>query len=455
MFAGQHWQAQIYWVISMKRIAGIFVVLVALLLVVPFLIPTGTYLKQIEGIASKKLNQPVMIGSLHLALLPTPRANFNELRIGKNEEVRVGSISAIPELGSLFSDVKVISVIEISSPVVQKGALDFISAMPQSEASNEPAKLLIRHLKVKNAQLVWPDIDVPAMNADAVLAEGNQLQSVRLASVDGHLKADLMPKDAGYSIKLDANQWTLPAGPKVLFNTLKSEMSLQGNKLHVASLDAGLYQGTLNTTADLDWGKGLHASGKFNTDGIAVAEVAQLFSKQKLVSGKLSGAGTFGVEAKEAAKAADHLVLDYKFNVANGVLHGVDLAKAATLLLKGEKGGETQFEELSGTLHMAGKQIELKSFKVTSGLLAAHGGIKVSPAKQLDGVVEVELKKGVALATVPLQVSGTLDHPTVLPTKAALAGAAIGTGVLGPGVGTSLGVKAASGVDKIKGLFGK
>ncbi|HAJ72183.1 MAG TPA: AsmA family protein, partial [Methylophilaceae bacterium] len=54
----------------------------------------------------------------------------------------------------------------------------------------------------------------------------------------------------------------------------------------------------------------------------------------------------------------------------------------------------------------------------------------------------------------PLNVSGTLDHPVVLPSNAALAGAAVGTAVLGPGVGTSLGIKASKGLDKLKGLFG-
>ncbi len=37
---------------------------------------------------------------------------------------------------------------------------------------------------------------------------------------------------------------------------------------------------------------------------------------------------------------------------------------------------------------------------------------------------------------------------------AAIAGAVAGTAVLGPGVGTSLGVKAGSAVSKIKDLFG-
>ncbi len=45
--------------------------------------------------------------------------------------------------------------------------------------------------------------------------------------------------------------------------------------------------------------------------------------------------------------------------------------------------------------------------------------------------------------------SGTVDKPVVLPTKAALAGASI----LGPGVGTGLGIKARGAVDKLKGLF--
>jgi hypothetical protein len=95
----------------------------------------------------------------------------------------------------------------------------------------------------------------------------------------------------------------------------------------------------------------------------------------------------------------------------------------------------------------------LRDIKISSGLLAASGHVKVKPDKELDGVVEVELKTGVSLAAIPLQVSGTVDKPSVFPTKAAMAGAVAGTAILGPGVGTSLGVKAGGAVDKIKGLF--
>lgn len=440
----------------MKKL-GIVVALIFLLaLVLPFLVPTGTYLKQIEKIASEKLNQQVRIGSLHLALLPSPRLKLSEIVIGSHDEVRVGGVVVKPELSSLLSDVRGISAIEVNDPVVKKDALDFVAAMPKSESPSGPAPVLIKRVQISHFSLLWPGMDIPPLDIQTILAGENRVDTVHVAGIDGHFTAEVKPAGEGYSIVLNANKWTLPVGPKVVFDTLNSKMRLEGSKLNISSLDATLYRGRLAASADLDWGKGLQAAGKFKTNEIAVAEIAALFSKQKLLSGKLGGNGTFNLNAKDAAKAADHLVVDYQFSVADGVLHGVDLAKAATLLLNAkEKGGETQFDELSGHLHMAGKQMTLKDFKVASGLLAANGTVKVSASRQLDGVVDVELKKGMALATVPLQVSGTLDHPSVFPTKAALAGAAIGTGVLGPGVGTSLGVKAASGVEKLKGLFGK
>ena len=42
---------------------------------------------------------------------------------------------------------------------------------------------------------------------------------------------------------------------------------------------------------------------------------------------------------------------------------------------------------------------------------------------------------------VPLNVAGTVDSPSLYPTGASMAGAAIGTAIMGPGIGTSVGAK--------------
>jgi hypothetical protein len=439
----------------MKRVSGILVVVFVLLFAVPFLIPTGAYLKQIEHAATEKIGQPVTIASLHLALLPTPRANIEGLSIGAHAEVQVERIAVVPQISTLLTDNKVITSIVVTKPVVKSAALDFIGAIPKAEDKPASSRVSLRGLVIRNAQLVYPSMTVPELNADIMLTGDNQLAGAHVTSADQHLHVDVVPQGNAYAMQIKAQQWTLPAGLPLIFNRLDASMVLQGNRLDIQSLNAGMYQGTLSANAMLDWSKGLRANGKFATNDIELSDAAGLFSKGHLISGRIKGEGIFSVNAKVASAAADQWVLDYKFKVTKGVLHGVDLAKAATLLLNsGEKGGETEFDELTGTLHTVGHQMELKSFKVVSGLLMATGNLKISPSKQLGGKVDVALKKGVALVTVPLQISGTLDHPVILPTNAALAGAAIGTGVLGPGVGTSLGIKAASGLDKVKGLFG-
>jgi len=427
-----------------------------LLLGLPFLIPTDSYRHGIEQLATEKLHEPVMIGSLHLALLPTPRASIGNLSIGRDKEIQINEVVAVPDVTTLFHQVKVISQLKVGGLVVKKSALDTIKrVIAQADNSSGPASVAVRRVAINAARLEWEGMNLPTVDVDVMLADDGKPQSAKLTTADSKLRLDVLPKGEGYAMTLDAQQWTPPSGPALVFDSLKADLLLLGNKLDISSIAAKLYGGTVDGSAALNWAKDWRASGKFKTAGIQVGDAAKLFSKSVRISGRLSGDGTFSANAKDASALADRLVLDYRFDVKNGVLYGVDLVKAATLLLReGEKGGETQFDELSGTLHTAGKQIDLKSFKVASGLLGATGGVKVSPTRQLDGKIEVELKKGVALVTVPLQVSGTLDDPLVMPTKAALAGALAGTAVLGPGLGTSLGIKAGSAVDKVKGLFG-
>jgi phage-related tail protein len=132
------------------------------------------------------------------------------------------------------------------------------------------------------------------------------------------------------------------------------------------------------------------------------------------------------------------------------VLHGFDLASAATNLLTGAKGGQTRFDQLSGNALIAGKGYKLRNVRIASGALSAQGNVDVSPAKALGGRVDVELKRTAGVVSVPLAVSGTLSDPMLMPTKGALAGAVAGS-VLLPGVGTAAG---ASVGDKIGKFFG-
>ena len=89
---------------------------------------------------------------------------------------------------------------------------------------------------------------------------------------------------------------------------------------------------------------------------------------------------------------------------------------------------------------------------MASGSLAADGNVTIAPDKKLSGRINAQVKAGsLAAATVPLNISGTIDAPLALPTGASVTGAAVGTAILGPGVGTSVGAKVGNWAE---GLFG-
>ena len=435
-------------------------VILAILLISPLLIPMETYTKQAETLATQSLGVPVHIGSLRLAFLPTPRLKLNNLMVGEHQELTVAHASVIPALTTMFSDNKVISRVQVQRPVVKKAALDIVAAF-SAQPKGEPSKttVTVRQIKIDDAKLIWPDMKIPEINADIVLSAENKPKAAKIESMDGKLKLDLISESdpaTGHSlqrISLAAKAWTLPAGPPLLINALNMDMILTDKKLEISKIDGALYGGKLGGNANLSWEKTYTLTGTVKLENLAVQEPVKLMSKSTRVSGQLFCNGPFNASAKEASQLIDHLQANIRFNVNDGVLYGFDLAKAPLMLLGQGKGGETKFDVLSGTLGISGKSYHFRNLDIKSGLMSATGALKINPNKSLNGEVEVEVKNSMQLASIPLEVSGTLENPKVFPTKAAIAGAVAGTAALGP-AGTGLGLKAGKAVDKLKGLFG-
>ncbi len=432
-------------------IAGV----ISLLIILPFLIPTQTYLNKAERIASEKLGVPVTIASGHWLILPSPRVVASDITIGKDQEVKVAEVVVTPTLSSLFSATKVIDL-KVSKPLLKQAAIELISVLSskKSDESSEAVAVNIRHVKIHELQFDWPDTKLPIINLEANLTNVNGLESATLETKDGAVKADITPNGEEHLILVNVKKWTLPVGLPVFIDQAKLEMHLKGSQLEIPNFDVALYNGKLTGNALISWEKNWRTNGKFKMANLSVKEPSSLVSKAVYLSGNLFGNGHFSSAAKDAAKLGDNVRADIKFKVNNGVLHGLDLVKAASVIIKqAQSGGATEFDELSGLLNVTGKQYHFSDLKISSGLLAATGQVKVKPNKELDGMVEVEMKRSLSMTAIPLVVSGTVSHPVVLPSKAAMAGAIAGTVILGPGVGTGLGIKAAGAVEKFKGLF--
>ena len=273
-----------------------------------------------------------------------------------------------------------------------------------------------------------------------------------ITTQDGKLKASVKPDKSKYLIEATAQAWKLPAGPAIEFEQLVIKGVATLNDADFSHISAKLYGGTVTGKTTVAWHKGLRLHGDFDINQVELKSLVPLLSPGTRMSGKLNAKPVFSASAADANQLMSALRLETPFNVQNGVLHGVDIQKAATSLIKqGASGGETHFEQLSGRLVRERGAYQFTQLKISSGALAADGNVSISAKQELSGRVNAQVKAVGTSASVPLNVAGTVHSPLLYPTGGTMAGAAVGTAILGPGFGTSVGMKAGQFAEKLFG----
>ena len=434
-------------------------VIILILAIVPFFISLDDYIPQIEREISARINDPVKIGSLRARGLPLPHVTVTGIAVGKTGDIQVGEVKITPELMSLLASTKVIRSIEIQKLVMTQGAVDKIPLWTQTDAKPgapaEPPAVRVESIRLDDALLKLENAAFGPFDARLILDGEGNLERASLNTTDGRLKALITPERATYIIDATAKEWKLPIGAAILFEELNLKGVATTRDATFSEVRAKLYGGSVTGNLHFSWQKGLRLRGAAEVNQVEIGALLQALGKPKSMSGKLTASPEFSANAPQADQVADHFRLKTPFDIQNGVLHGVDISKAATTLISKDagKGGETRFDKLSGHLAMSRGTRRLTQLNIVSGSLAADGNVTISPKDTLSGRINANVK-AVRLATgsVPLNVSGTLDHPLVYPTGGTVAGAAAGTAVLGPGVGTAVGAKVGQWTE---GLFGK
>jgi uncharacterized protein involved in outer membrane biogenesis len=438
----------------LKRGAITLGILLAILAVLPLFISLDDYIPDIQREASARLKEPVTIQSLRAAAFPVPHLTVAGVAVGKAGDVKVGRVTVTPDLFSLLGTTKIIRSIEVGDLVLGQKAFDKIPVWTKGGNSNEPARVLIRNIRLDGAVVHLDKADIGPFDARISISDTGEPQEAFITSRDGAFKAVVTPDQKNYRIAITAKSWKLPFGPAVLFDELNVKGIATFSNATLNEVNARLYGGTVNGSAALRWQKGFQLNARFDVHQIELKDLVPLLSPGNRVSGRLDAKPVLSAKAVNAAALSDTLHLETPFNVQNGVLYGVDIQKAATNFLTKEPArGETRFDELSGHLAMERGAYRFTQLKIASGALAANGNVSISPAKELSGRVNAEVKAAnIASAKVPLNVSGTIQNPVLLPTGGTVAGAAVGTAILGPGVGTSVGAKVGQWTEN---LFGK
>jgi len=424
---------------------------VALLLVVPFVLPLGRLIPEIERMASEQLKAPVKIESLRLFFLPLPHLSIEGISVGKKPFLQVRKVHVVPRLMSLFSEQKVIREISLRGVLVGQQLINKVSAWASQPGSGGPAPVRVERIEIRDANIDFTDFKLRQADVNLELTPEGGLALAQVRADRGSVMATLVPRGHDFALDLSARNWKLPAGPPILLSSLDASGIVNADGLGLSTIDGRLYDGTLAGKLAVSWKKDWTISGNLDIQQVEIGPVVALYSKETTISGRLIANPTINMRAPSASQLAEAINVESDFKVENGVLYKVDLAAAPKALLNKDamKGGNTRFDEFSGHLTVDPGGYHLTGLNISSGVLKAQGELSISPKQELSGRIEVAAKGASTLVSTPLAVSGTVQNPTLFPTKATLAGAAAGTALLGPGVGTTIGMKAAQITERL------
>ena len=453
----------------LKRILIALALLLGLALALPFFISLDDYIPQLEKAVSARLNEPVSIARIRFAALPVPHVTIEGITVGKSADVKLGLVTVTPDIYSLWQPVRVIKRIEIDTLTLTREAINKIPVWLNPDDDKSPQPLVrVERIQLTNARGNFGQTNFGPFDVRANLDSKNAAEDITITTQDGKLRARIKPDQSKYLIEASAKGWTPPIGSTLLFDELTLKGVATPDDITLNQVSAKLYGGTLNGTAHARWRQGLQLNGNLDIRHLEVQQVAAMLSLKSHVSGKLDARPVFSASLASSDKQGDEhpakfadkfmaaLRLDMPFSIENGVLRGVDIEQAATRLSKhGTTGGETRFETLSGHLVLQQRSYHFTQLRISSGSLAVDGAVNISPKKELAGRINARVNVMGASASVPLNVTGTVDDPTLLPTGAAMTGAAVGTVLLGPGLGTAVGVKVGDWVDNLFGAQNK
>jgi hypothetical protein len=390
-----------------KLMAGTVAVVLIVLFVAPFVVPTKEYVPGIEKLLSGKLHQPVYIGRLEGRLLPTPRLDLINMTIGGNKQIKAKLARLDFAIPALFTMVKSIDSLELEGVEVDAAALQQTSELLQQVAA---------------------DIDFPI--ARILLKEGKlETEGFKLSGVVGELNFNQAGKFSRAKLHAEGNKYelelesaplyktrvsisvhgsALPLLPNWVFDNLTARGEMAGSELVITELDGHIMGGTLLGNARVGWRSGWRAQGSL------VAKTITMQNMFKVLSGDMDGTARFQMQAASLAHLADAATLDGSFVIKNGVINGIDIGETARLhRTENMPGGRTHFDELSGELSYDKDAYVFRKLKLSAGVLAAKGTLDYS-AQQAAGSITAVLDFREGVGPVSLVLGGTRDNPTLV-----------------------------------------
>jgi hypothetical protein len=377
--------------------AMLLLTLIVAVAALPFVpLESGPY----EKAAQAWLGEPVKIGTVNLTLLPIPQLKFEKVVIGKEHPLRAALIKAAPVITSLLEEPISLKSLELENATFPR---EFLPALLQDKSRR--GSLGVQRISAKGLKLDIPELNLPALDVNAILSSDGALQSVAILNAERGLSVKLQPQGERAGIEISADTFPLPIGVDLTLSEFLAKGTVTKGELALSEAEARAFGGRLLGNVRLRWSSGWSMEGEFAVRQMDAGKIAAPL----LAGGTLQGKGVYSMKGLLPERMILNAQLDGNFAIQKGSITNVDM----TRLLQGSSsgGGTTLFSEMSGVVSADANRLLVRQIRMAAGLLNATGQVEMDPQKNLSGRMQIELRAESVQARAMLTVSGTLQNP--------------------------------------------
>ncbi|MDP2878496.1 MAG: hypothetical protein Q8N74_03080 [Sulfuricella sp.] len=369
------------------------------------------FIPPIEKLASERMREPVSIHSMRASLWPAPHLRLEGVTIGKLRDIKIPTVRVMPELAAFFGETKTIKAIEVESLTIDQDAVTRMIAWVGP--SNSAEKTRVRRIAIKTVTIEVKGIPLPPLEADVALAATGKFERATIRTTDKKIEVAITPKNDGFEVDIAANDWQPPLWPNLTFTELRAKAMATSGGLRISEIEGRLYSGKAKGSAAIKWGDLWSAEGDFDIENVLLAGAMPALTNDIELSGKLDAKTVYSMQSKDLGTLFDNPRIKASFNVRDGSIGNIDLARAIQPRATETTGGKTLFASLSGNMTLDGKRYQYRQMKLAAGLLTASGEADIMPDKKLAGKTSVEMKLKSSTVRAHLTLSGDLKQPVL------------------------------------------
>ena len=380
------------WLRPLTKVTFIYVPVLALLLILLLhFINFSILIKPIEQLASESIGESVIVKKVHASLWPQPHLVLENVAIGNGNHIK--AVHVLPVAASLFEDIKVVKSLVIEGLNIEQA--NFNQPLQWVNNLGDAKNLIVKQINLKNLTLTIRDLQLESFDGKVTLTDAGKLSAVDLVSSNNALSVMIKPQTDQYEIALKAANWVLPFNPKIVFSTLTAKGLASQNKINFSQIKGEIYGGNLIGQANIQWPDGASqwsGIGDFKLSNANTEVLLNNFGSAVIIDGQLALDANFSGKAREANKLANAMITNANFDVRQGRIQGLALARG--VLSPGRQslaGDNTDFDKLTGSIKISQNQVQFGKLVLASSQLNANGFININANQILTGRVNANL----------------------------------------------------------------